>query len=206
MSLSARFPYLIQVFKCVHIKSNQHRTSGLPAGLRKQNGGVLVVHRMHPVSLTDIFTSSFPFGAQIVKARIASQRMREKKPLLHSSPILRWDLTRRGRWGLRRDLPSWPAEAGWGMWDAGHGGCRCGRGMLGSDCQFGLPPPTDPGPPQAVGPPQMGAGPGALLGGGAALGRSPGRQPAHPAAALGPPSSHVRPSGAPRSHRIRSQP
>lgn len=67
-------------------------------------------------------------------------------------------------------------------------------------------PPTDPGPPQAVGPPQMGAGPGALLGGGAALGRSPSRQPAHPAAALGPPSAHVRPSGAPRSHCIRSQP
>lgn len=97
MSLSARFPYLIQLFKCMHIESNQHRTNGLQAGVRKQNGGVLLVHRMHPVSLTDIFTSSSPFGAQIVKDRIASQMMREKKLLLRPSPILRWELTRGGR-------------------------------------------------------------------------------------------------------------
>lgn len=144
MSLSARFPYLIQSFKCVHIKRNQHRTRGLPAGLRKQNGGVLVVHRMHPVSLTDIFTSSFPFGAQMVKVRIPSQTMREKKPLLHSSPILRWDLTRRGRWGLRRDLPSRPAEAGWGMWDAARGTRRLQ--MRTGDARLRLPVRPSPRP------------------------------------------------------------
>lgn len=50
-------------------------------------------------------------------------------------------------------------DQGCGMRVEGHGGCRCGRGMLGSDCQLGLPPPlAAPRPPAGCRPAPDGRG------------------------------------------------
>lgn len=68
--------------------------------------------------------------------------MREKKLLLHSSPVLHWDLSHGGRYGLRRDLPGRPAEAGGGRREeaaasATGGGCS-------GDARLKLPPRPRP--------------------------------------------------------------
>lgn len=87
----------------------------------------MVVHRLHPVSLTDKCSPSFPFRAQIVTDNIVSQMMREPKKaasaFLPNSPL---------GFGSRRSSgasqrPTKPASGG-GRREAGGRRQNAGRG------------------------------------------------------------------------------
>ena len=90
----------------------------------------MVVHRLHPVSLTDKCSPSFPFRGQIVTDNIVSQMMREPKKaasaFLPNSPL---------GFGSRRSLgasqrPTKPASGGGRREEEGSGRtlARCGTG------------------------------------------------------------------------------
>lgn len=71
---------LSQLFKCYTSRvtnANDWPSSG--SQVDRTEAALWLYNRLHPVSLTDICSPSFPFRAQIVTDKIVSQMLREPK-------------------------------------------------------------------------------------------------------------------------------